>query len=35
LILYDDNRQQQQKGASGVLEGLLAKGDVSLISNQQ
>jgi integrase/recombinase XerC len=33
LTLYDDNRQQQQKGASGVLEGLLAKGDVSLISN--
>jgi integrase/recombinase XerC len=24
LTLYDDNRQQQQKGASGVLEGLLA-----------
>jgi integrase/recombinase XerC len=23
LTLYDDNRQQQQKGASGVLEGLL------------
>ena len=25
LTLYDDNRQQQQKGASGVLEGLLAE----------
>jgi integrase/recombinase XerC len=24
LTLYDDNRRQQQKGASGVLEGLLA-----------
>ena len=24
LTLYDDNRQQQQKGASGVLEGLLS-----------
>jgi integrase/recombinase XerC len=27
LTLYDDNRQQQQKGASGVLEGLLSKQD--------
>ena len=26
LTLYDDNRQQQQKGASGVLEGLLERG---------
>ena len=25
LTLYDDNRQQQQKGASGVLEGLLER----------
>ena len=25
LTLYDDNRKQQQKGASGVLEGLLEK----------
>ncbi len=25
LTLYDDNRKQQQKGASGVLEGLLSK----------
>jgi integrase/recombinase XerC len=25
LTLYDDNRQQQQKGASGVLEDLLSK----------
>jgi integrase/recombinase XerC len=30
LTLYDDRRQQQQKGASGVLEGLLAgNGDIS------
>ncbi|MCY7336297.1 MAG: hypothetical protein LH613_08820, partial [Chamaesiphon sp.] len=27
LTLYDDNRKQQQKGASGVLEGLLSKQD--------
>ena len=25
LTLYDDNRRQEQKGASGMLEGLLSK----------
>ena len=32
LTLYDDNRRQEQKGASGVLEGLLA-GDGGKTSN--